>query len=353
VSVPFTELLVYALNGVVVGSILALAAIGLTLVYGILNLANFAHGDYMTFGAYAAFFVTALTTAPVAILWGGLLGEGLLALAMVEFLFVRRFSALERGTVAGAGAVLLGLSLLARFPVGLPGFLESTITLGTAIAVVSVAIFAVAMDILLWRPLRRRKSNILTLVIVSIGLALALRSILQLQYGADAHAYPLPLQPPQFIEGVALSNTEIDTFGIALLAIVAVHLLLAYTRIGKAFRALADNRDLARASGIDVDRMVLYVWALAGGLAGLAGVLLAFAVNVNPNLGWDWLLPVFAAVILGGIGSAYGAMAGAVVLGIAMEMSVYWVPSYRDAVGFAVLVLALVVRPQGIFGVRA
>ncbi|MHB8584652.1 MAG: branched-chain amino acid ABC transporter permease [Thermoplasmatota archaeon] len=346
-------LAIYAVNGVVIGGIIALAAIGLTLVYGILNLSNFAHGDYLTLGAYVGLYFNVLLLASDAVAYAHAGGELLVAWALLDVLFFQALSTSERWVIGGSGGVLAGYATLVQFPRSVPGYLSSSIVLAALIAIVGVAIAAVLLDLLLWRPLRRRRANLLTLVIASIGLSLALRSLLQIQFGVDNYYYNLPLTPATFYFGVPITNVQLWTFGVATVLVVGVYAFLRWSKTGKGFRALADNRELARASGIDVDRMVLKVWALAGALAGIAGVLLALNINVNPDLGWDLLLAIFAAVILGGIGSATGAMLGAIVLGVAMEVSVYWVPQYRAAVGFAILILALLLRPQGLLGVKS
>jgi len=354
-------LLDFAINGLVLGSILALAAIGLTLVYGILNLSNFAHGDYLTLGAYSAFLfnVTLAKNGSItAAVWVGTIAALVLpGVAAVDRWRLHRLNATERRVLVGAGAVLL-LTTGAQVwgaDLGLSRIFSDGILLPTMLAVLSVPAFAVLMDLLLWRPLRRKRATLLTFIIVSIGLALALRHLIAMRFGSSLQTFDRTTGLPFEFGDIVITRVQLTIIVVAVVLILLVHLFLRYTRVGKALRALADNPDLARASGIDVDRMILYVWIISGALAAVAGVLLALNVNVNPSLGWRLILPIFASVVLGGIGSAYGAMLGAMVIGLSMELSVAidTSGSYRPAVAFMVLIVVLLVRPQGILGGRA
>ncbi len=332
----------FAVNGVVLGSIIALAAIGLTLIYGILDLSNFAHGDYLTLGAYGALLWN--VTAPGGAPWAGI-AVGLVLLAVA----LRGRHDEERVVtwgIAAMGAATLGLGVQAL--VTTPMFL-----LPVLLAAATVPAFALGVERVVWRPLRRRKATTLTIIIVAIGIALALRNLLALAFSTDLQAYARPPAPPFLLGSIRVTQVQAISVVTAAVLITGVHLLLAHTRVGKMLRAVADDRELAAASGIDTEAMVRVVWMLAGALAGVAGVLLAMNVNVNPNVGWNLILPIFAAVILGGIGSPYGAMAGALVIAIAMEVSVVWWPDYRMATGFVILIGTLLVRPQGILGDKA
>lgn len=339
----------FVLNGIVLGSILALAATGLTLVYGILNLSNFAHGDFLTLGAYAAFFfnVTLVAQGGSPVGWTLALAGALALAALVDLAWPRRLERAERGVLLG-GAAALALVALARGS-GL-GLLSNPMLLPILLAVVVVPIAGVLFELAIWKPLRRRRATVLTLIIVSIGLALALRHVLVMYFGSSPRIYERETLPPYRFAGLTLTEVQLTIIVVAALLILGLHVLLRYTRIGKALRALSDNMELARVSGIDVDRMILYVWILSGALAGVAGVLLAMNTQVHPSVGWNLILPIFAAVILGGIGSAYGAMAGGIALGVTMEVSVAWNPNYRFAVAFLGLILILLLRPQGILG---
>lgn len=289
------ELIQLFVNGLVAGSIIALGAVGLTLVYGILRIVNFAHGDYLTFGAYLALFAT---------------------------------------TAFGVGMVL-----------------------GTAFAILATAALAVALEFVLWRPMRAKRAGVISLFITSIGLALALRHALFLQFGAATSRFPVDVFQVYDLGLFRLSLSQIVAIGLGSVGIVLVGLLLARTRIGKAMRALSDDRSLASVAGIDVDRVTTYTWLLGGGLAGLAGVLQGLVQNAfEPNMGFTLLLPIFAAVVLGGVGSAYGALAGGLTIGLAMELSTWSLLAggvshvYKLVVAFLVLILVLLLRPQGVFG---
>lgn len=393
----FAEVLQYAVNGVAFGAILVLAAIGLTLVYGVLNLANFAHGDMVALGAYGAFLFLVLTPLTASVPWALALAA-LLAIAGLAGPRVRRGGRplLEKGEALACLGIALALATLAlgstaplarglRLPallaapalaaaawalqargappklaMALAGLglavglwaLASPYLLATALAMALAAGVAAGFEMAVWRRLRRRKATVLTLLIVSIGVAFVLRNGLALQFGSEFLNFQRPLEPPLLLGGVVLTGDQLFTLGAAAVAVAGVHLFLTRSRTGKALRALADDADLARVSGIDVDRMVLVLWMVAAALAAFAGALLPLNnVAVNPGTGPLLVLIVFAAVILGGIGSPYGAMAGGLVIGLATELAAgLWRPDYKFAVGFAVLIGVLLLRPQGILG---
>ena len=274
-------------NGLAVGSIIALASIGLTLTYGILRLSNFAHGDFMTLGAYLTLLIN---TAGLNIWLSMLVGAGMTVLA-----------------------VLLSEKLI-------------------------------------WSPMRARRANSTTLIIISIGLALFLRNGIIFLWGGGNQRYNLPVSEAIPVLGLRIAYYNLVVMVLAVAAIAALHYLLQNTRIGKAMRAVADDIDLARVTGIDVDRVVIWTWIIAGGLTALGGSMLGLVEAVRPNMGWFLILPLFAAVILGGIGNPYGAIAGAFIIGIAQEVSTYWLASeYKLAVALVMMVLVLLFRPQGIF----
>ncbi len=460
----------FLVNGLVVGSVLALTAVGLTLVYGILDLANFAHGDLVTVGAYLGLFFTALISLEATLFWAGGLaavlillagfdrwgrpwasqrvswmgtsrgasrseqaGMAYLALVLVTMiagvrldlpsawlvalsalgvLLAGLWAAIRQdvttaqawglaGVVAagasaavvmhgawawigfagdavlpialavGAGLSSMGVLWVRSSIMGARGFLAalavggllvslaagSEFLLGVVVALSAVAILSMVLDLIIWKPMRGKGAGLLTLIIISIGLALVLRNGVRMIWGTSTRTYPGTLHRAVelFGTGITITPNRAIVLGVTLVTILLVHMLLRYTSIGKAMRALADNVDLARVTGIDVDRVILYVWLIAGALAALAGVLLGTIRTVHPSLGWFLLLPIFAAVILGGIGSPYGAMAGGFVIGIGMEVSVFFgVPSaYRVAVGFGLMILVLLFRPEGIFGGQA
>ena len=274
-------------NGIAIGSILALAAIGLTLTYGILNLSNFAHGDFMTLGAY----LTWLANSSGLNIW----------LAMI----------------LGAAGTIIAM-LIAEY--------------------------------LLWKPMRDRRANDTTLIIISIGLALFVRNGILLLFGGSNQLYELPVVPALKFGDLRIAYYRLIVIGLAIAAIVVLHLILQNTKIGKAMRAVADNIDLARVSGINVERVVLWTWIITGVLTAFAGGMYGLIAVVRPNMGWFLILPMFAAVILGGIGNPYGAIVGALIIGIAQELSVPLLgPEYKLGVALAIMVLILLVRPQGLF----
>src|SRR5918994_1821110 len=277
------------LNGLSLGAIYALGAVGLTLVYGILKLVNFAHGDFLTFGAYMAYLVNVTWGAPlvVAVFW------------------------------AMAATALLGL------------LFERT----------------------LWGPMRRRRAGFLQLILMSIGLAFLLRAVVQWFWSTEIRSLGVDNTSSVEFLGLRVGETELIVIVVGIVVIVAVGLMLRYSLLGKRMRALSDDLDLAETSGIDTKRVILYTWIFSGALAGLAGVMAAATTNLRPELGFELLLPIFAAVILGGIGDAFGALAAGMVLGVLTEWSTLVIDArWKIAVGFLVLVLALVIRPQGIFG---
>ena len=275
------------INGIAVGSIIALAAVGLTLTYGILRLSNFAHGDFMTLGAYIA------------------LSANLRGLNIWLSIILGGF-----GTVAGM--------LLA--------------------------------EKLLWSTMRDRKASSTTLIIISIGLALFIRNGIILIWGGASQSYDLPVSEALSFWGLRIPQNQLLVVGLAAIAILALHYLLQYTKVGKAMRAVADDIDLARVSGIDVERVVLWTWIIAGTLTALGGCMYGLTTGLRPNMGWFLILPMFASVTLGGIGNPYGAIAAALIIGISQEMSTPWLGSqYKLAVALSLMIVVLLIRPKGLF----
>jgi neutral amino acid transport system permease protein len=282
-------------NGLVTGSVIAIAAAGVSLVYGILRLVNFAYGDFMAFGALAAYA------------FNGPLGLGMIP------------------------STLLGM--------------------------LATAVLSLVLDVALWRPLRARRAGFMSLFLASIGLALVLRQVLLLAYGPQPQTYKVDQYKVYVIGNVRLSEPQFITIIGATAAICALGVFLSRSTVGRTMRALADDRALAAIAGIPVGRVITYTWIISGLLAGLAGVFAGLVqASFDPNFGFQLLLPVFAAVVLGGIGSAYGALAGGLVLGLAMELSTWSSlfggvnPVYKPVVAFAILIVALMMRPQGLFG---
>jgi neutral amino acid transport system permease protein len=209
----------------------------------------------------------------------------------------------------------------------------------------------------LWRPLRARRAGFMSLFLASIGLALVLRQSLLLAAGPQPREYRVNPYKVYVLGSVRLSEAQFVTIVVAAVAIVLIGLFLARTTLGRTMRALADDRTLAAVAGVNVGRAIAWTWVVSGALAGIAGVLAGLVqTTFDPNFGFQLLLPIFAAVVLGGIGSAYGALAGGLVLGVATELSTWPSlfggvnPVYKPVVAFAVLAAALLVRPQGLFG---
>jgi branched-chain amino acid transport system permease protein len=281
-----------ALNGVKFGLIIAMTAIGLSLIFGTTGLVNFAHGDLVTVGAFLAYFLN----------------------------------------------VSLGLPLLVAGP----------------LAVVAGALLAGGLDRRLWRPLRARQTGLIAMLVISIGLAFVLRHVVLLFFGGSRLAYTdFSLQTGIRFGLVRVQPVELWVMGLSVLMLVGVGLMLTRTRLGKSMRAVADNRDLAESSGIDVQRVILSVWILGGGLTAVGGVFLGVIESVDYLMGFRLLLLMFAGVVLGGLGSAYGAMLGGMIVGFVSEISTVWFSSQIKYVwALGVLILILLVRPQGILGRR-
>ncbi|WP_053203006.1 branched-chain amino acid ABC transporter permease [Jiangella muralis] len=285
------QLLQLFVSGLRFGLILGLAGLGLSLVFGTTGLTNFAHGELIVFGA-----VTAL-----------LLNQ--------------------------AGIPVLMAALLA-----------------TLIS----AVFGWGQDRGFWRPLRKKPTGLIALMIISIGVSLILRYLTQFIIGGGRETYDeYTYQDPISIGPISITPRDLIIMGICVVLLAAVALALTRTRMGKATRAVADNPALAAASGINVDRVITLVWTVGTALAGLSGVFFGMIQGVDYLMGMRILLLVFAATVLGGLGTAWGAMVGALIVGIFIEVSAYVVPSELKTAGvLVVLILILLVRPQGILGRR-
>jgi len=222
-------------------------------------------------------------------------------------------------------------------------------------AMIVVGLLSVAVDRLVYRPLRQRGAGLVILAIASLGMAIILRSLVYIGWGPDQRFYVLGIQKAMKLPlGITLKPDQVFIGCTAFLVMALVYLLLYRTRLGKAMRATADNMELARVAGIDTEQVVRWTWAIGGALAGLAGVLLGIQSHLMPEMGFLLLLPLFAATILGGIGSPQGALLGAMIVTISQEVSTEWIsPSYKPAVAFMLLFAILLVRPRGLFGVKA
>jgi neutral amino acid transport system permease protein len=224
------------------------------------------------------------------------------------------------------------------------------IWLSMIVGAVGTVIAMLISEFLLWKPMRDRRATSTTLIIISIGLALFLRSGILLIWGGSNQSYDLPVVQALDVGGVRIAYYRLLVIGLAIVAIVALHFLLQNSKIGKAMRAVADNIDLARVSGINVERVVIWTWIITGILTAFAGGMYGLITAVRPNMGWFLILPMFASVILGGIGNPYGAIAGALIIGVAQELSVEFINSqYKLGVALLIMVIILFVRPQGLF----
>lgn len=223
--------------------------------------------------------------------------------------------------------------------------------LSLPVACLGTIMVALMIDRLVYRRLRRQAPVIL--LISSFGIALSLRSLVQIIWGSSQLVYRQGIQTPWTVAGLTIKPDQVAIVLGAVVLVVALHLFLQNTKTGKAMRAMADNVDLAKVSGINTERVVMWTWVLGAVMACAAGMFLGLDTQVNPTMGWKILLSVFAAAILGGIGSPYGAIAGGLVIGLASELSTLVIsPAYKAAVAFAILVGMLIVRPEGLFGGR-
>jgi len=297
------------INGLFLGAIIALGAIGLSMVYGILNFAHIAHGDFMTLGAYITLF---------------LLGSFFPAIGLES-------------------------TALGPFTFGYPLFIALPLTM------LALAAVAIGMDIGVYRRLRHRGVNKVVLAMTSLGVAIALRGIVQVIWGGGTEQYPRLSKPfYQLPFGVRIPPDNLFIGVMVLVLVVALYLFLSRTKMGKAMRATSDNMELARVSGINTERVIWWTWAISAVLVATAGILLAiFQAQLIPIMGWRFLIAMFAAVILGGIGNPYGALVGALIIGMTSEVSTQWLnPAYKTAIAFFIMILTLLLRPRGIFGVK-
>jgi branched-chain amino acid transport system permease protein len=299
-------------DGLIVGSVIALGAIGLTITFSILRFSNFGHGELLAWGAYIALSALAWFAAA-----GGIQGSHF---APLSFGWPLVFALL----VAMAGASVLAL----------------------------------ALDWALFK--RLRSQGAITLVIASFGAALATRNLLFYFYGGIPQYYSadlqiaVPLLPRSVMGGLRVTPDQIFVLALTVVTVTALHLFLSRSTLGRAMRATSHNPQLARISGIDPERVMRATWVIGAMLAAVAGVFAGLTVQLRPTMGLDLLLPLFAAAILGGIGSVWGAVIGGLIVGLAESFAVMWIGAeYRSAAAFAVLIAILLVRPTGLFGEKA
>ncbi|MDE2694940.1 MAG: branched-chain amino acid ABC transporter permease [Chloroflexota bacterium] len=297
------DILQLVIVGMVVGSIIGLGAMGLTLTFGVLKFANFAHADLMTLGMYLAFFV---------IVDIGIVG-------------------------AHVGPFSFGWGMIPAVLFAWGG----------------VAAFTVGVDRFVFRPLRRRETDFLSIGIASLGVAIALQAVVQAIWGSAPLRYHSEIHRAlTFAGGLKIKPDQILIIGLTLAMAVGLYLLLHRTRLGTAMRATSDNAPLAEASGIDTERVRIATWVIASAMTTVAGVMFALQSQLRFDAGFEFLLlPMFAAVILGGIGNPWGALVGGLIVGISQELSTEWINTgFKPGVPFLLLILILIVRPRGLFG---
>ena len=296
-------------DGLIIGSVVAMGAIGLSMTLSIVRFSNFSHGELLGWGAYFALVAS-------------------LAL-----------NAASGSFAAPVGPFSFGWGLL----------------LALLLACALTALLALGLDSLLFKRLRKQGS--ITLVIASFGAALALRNLLLFWQGGIPRYYTenlqiaVPLLPRSVMGGLRVTPDQFFVLAMALATVTGLHLFLKRSTLGRSMRATALNPALARVTGIDPERILRATWLIGGVLAAIAGVFAGLTVQLRPTMGVDLLLPLFAAVILGGIGSVWGAVLGGFIVGLAESASVTLVGAeYRSAAAFAVLIAILMVRPRGLFG---
>lgn len=289
-----TRALRLTIDGIIFGLIIAMCSIGLSLIFGTTGLTNFAHGELVTVGALGALLFNST---------GGF----------------------------GIHIVLAGV-----------------------LAVLVAAAAGGVNEKFLWQPLRRRGTGLIAMLVISIGLSILGRYVLLFLAGGNRQKYEqFGTQTPFEIGPVAMVPRDLWIIGLSVFTLVVVALAVQRTKTGKAMRAVADNRDLAESSGIDVDRVILTVWVIGGGLAGFGGVLFGLNQGIRWDMGFELLLLMFASVTLGGLGTAYGPLFGSLIVGLFINLSTLVVPPEVKNVGaLLILVLILLVRPQGLFGQR-
>ncbi|OLB85547.1 MAG: hypothetical protein AUI15_32635 [Actinobacteria bacterium 13_2_20CM_2_66_6] len=273
--------------GLITASILAIAAVGFTLQFSVTNILNLAYGDVMTASAFAAY-------------------------------------------IANHAGVDIWLSLL--------------------MAALFGAVFSMLLNRFVYFQFVRRGTRLFGMIIVTIAMSLIIQNVLLAVFRPTFFSYEVSASASYTFAGMILTGSQLAIMGIAVVAMVSVHLLSTRTRLGKAMRATATNPGLARSCGVATDRVIDVAWLLSGALCGIAGVVLVLnTATFSEVTGANFLVPIIAAAVLGGIGQPYGAMLGAVTIGLASEVAASVInPSYKDVVAFAILIVVLLVRPQGI-----
>jgi branched-chain amino acid transport system permease protein len=293
------------MDGLIAGSMIGLGAIGVTLTYSILRFANFAHGEFIAWGAYFALAVA------------GALGS------------------LSAGLLVPIGPFSFGWAL----------------PIAAIIAVALSGLLALLVDALLFGRLRDRRSAIIIMVMASFGAALTLRSLLEFLFTSKPAYYSKALQIALPLGGgLRATPDQLLSLAVAAILVVAIHLMLTRSATGRSMRAVSENPALAGLVGVEVRQVIRVVWLLGAGLASIAGITAGVLIQIRPQMGLDLLLPLFAAAILGTIGSVPGAMAAGLIVGLSEALAVQLIGAqWRGAVAFAILVVVLLVRPQGLF----
>ncbi len=289
------------------GLIIALGAVGLSLIYGILKFANIAHGDLMTISSYITFFILAVPFNAIGI------------------------------TGAGLGPFTFGYPMLLAIP----------------ISILITTLLVLLTDFLIYSKLRFNQTHSVIIAMASLGVAIAIRGLIYIFWGGSTYQFPrlskqfylLPLD-------IKIPPDNIFVGIVAIILIIALYWFLNRTKMGKAMRATSDNPDLAKVTGIPTRKVIMWTWIIGGSLAATAGILLAISqAQLYPIMGWKLLLPLFAAVIIGGIGNPYGALLGALLMGVTTEVSTQWISTaYKPVVAFVLLIITLLIKPQGITG---
>lgn len=297
----------HMVDGVLVGSIYALGAIGLTMVMHMLRFANFSHAELLSVGAYIA------------------------------LVFDKLFSSLAPVLATKIGPLSMTLAL----------------SLAMIVSMALTAASAVVIDRLVFRRIRQR-GDMLSMVFASFGVALILRNVIGLIFGLGTTLYSKDIAFAKILSLDPLIMVRPDgvaVLGIALTLMLVLHLVLSRTIFGYALRAVAENASLAQVNGINLERTVIAVWLIGGALAAAAGVFYGLTNQITPVIGRDLLMPVFAAAIVGGIGSVYGAAMGGFLVGLAANLALVVLPSgYSPSVPFLIILVVLILRPNGMFG---
>ena len=277
------------------------------MTYRILNFANFSHGDIMSLGAF---------------------------LALVSLSLLRGLGIPD----SPFGPLSFGLPMVLAF----------------FIALLLTALAAIIIDRILY--LRLRRTGPIILLIAAVGMSFCLRNIIQFIWGPQPQYYFKAIQIARKIPllGIRIKPDEVFIIIVVALLVIGLHFFLQKTKMGKAMRAASDNMELARVSGIDTEKVIMWTWAIGAALAAAGGILVGIEDKfITPDMGWQMLLPIFAAVILGGIGNPYGAMAGGMIIGLSGEISTAFISTaYKPAVAFIIMVIMLIIKPRGLFGTR-